>query len=273
MGWIELAERVAAKSKFDASVRLYQRSAASKPTLIISLRKTIMADLKWKPNDVFGLAIGSEGNVGKVRIIRRKDKAIAKPRQMKTGSLSFDFGYVAQLGERGTFKADAVARVINADTVEVDIPAFEYEDEAADEEDEEGEEEQPPQARAPDPPKTRAPAVARPSPTPPPVRPQPPITISGISINFDPDEACVSYRGQSMEITDRQAQVIATLAKAMPQPVGREFIVKKVFVDRHPNVANMALDQIYTSLAKVLPGIGLQIKNVKGVGFALQEAA
>lgn len=268
MSWTDLEERIAAKSRFDASVRLYQRSASSLPALIIALRKTIMCDLKWKPTDTFGLALGKDENEGKVRIIRRKEKAIAKPRQMKTGSLTFDFGHVASLGERGTLKSETAAKIVDADTVEVTLPTFDYEDEA------EAVEEPSDEGRGGPPPQPRAPVVARPNAKPPMLRrDDPPVTIAGITISFDQDGESVTYRGKSMEVTDRQAQFVATLAKAMPQPVGREFVTKKLFNGSVPATAAMVIDHIAMDLTKALPGIGLQLKNMKGIGFALQEAA
>lgn len=282
MPWVDLEERVAAVSKFDASVRLHQRAASSKPALLIALRKTIMTGLKWKPTEAFGLALGRDDLAGKVRIIRRKDKAkaIATPRSMKTGSLTFDFGHVAQFGERGTLKAEAIAVIIDADTVEVTIPTFEYEDEI--EEEEEGETEEQPDA---------APAVAhRPQPSPSQSslsvkaaaesargvvngRTLPPVTVGGITIRFENECEAITFNRKTMEITTKQAHFIATLAKAMPQPVGRDFITKKIFPGGVPTTASMVIDQIAMDLTKALPGIGLQLKNVKGVGFALSEAA
>jgi hypothetical protein len=269
MGWVDLDERVAAVSKFDASVRLLQRSASSKPALLISLRKGVMGGLKWKPSDMFGLALGRDDNSGKVRIIRRKDKtkAIAAPRQMKTGSLSFDFGHVASFGERGTLKAEAVAVIIDADTVEVTIPKFEYEDEVA----EDNEEEEPEAAPAP----KQLPAPARP----PVAAPAPEIQRrgvtkdNGIEIDDRKDAEHITYRGKTMEITLRQAIFLSALAKAMPQAVDRNFLTSRIFGARPPTTASMVLDQINMDLSKALPEIGLQIKNIKGVGFALQEAA
>ncbi len=263
MGWTDLEERIAAVSKFDASVRLYARKAVSKPALIISLRKTITCDLKWKASDTFGLALGKDDNAGKVRIIRRKEKAIASPRQMKTGSLTFDFGHVASFGERGTLKAVAIAVVIDANTVQVTIPQFEYEDEIQ-EEDEEEQETTVPQHEPPAP--ARVPvAISEKRPA--------PITTEGVTVRFNANSESVSYRQKTMEITYRQAQVVAILAKAKPQPVDRKFIIDRAFNGKGRDAAGMALDQIYMDLSKALPGIGLQIKNIKGVGFALQESS
>jgi hypothetical protein len=269
MGWTDIVERVAAVSKYDASVRLYQRKADSKPALVIGLRKTIMCGLKWKSSDSFGLALGGDDSAGKVRIIRRKDRAIAAPRQMKTGSLLFDFGHVEQFGQRGTLKAEAVAVIIDADTVEVTIPTFEYEDEAGDDDDEE--DDVATEAQAPTKPASLpAPAIAYPVHSGARGR-TPPVTIAGIVIRFDRECEAITFKRKTMEVTAKQAHFIAALARAMPQPVGRDFITKKVFTGSIPPTASLVLDQIAMDLGKALPGIGLQLKNVKGVGFALSE--
>lgn len=263
MSWTDIEERIAAKSRYDASVRLYARKASSKPALIISLRSLIMSGLKWKPADTFGLALGSGDVAGKVRIIRRKEKAIATPRQMKTGAFSFDFGHVAQLGDRGTLKAEAVAVVIDKDTVEVTIPKFEYDDEQEDEPEREAGSTPRGPAAAPPP----RPAVAGPSRT-----GEPSVNMNGIIVEFYKDVECIRYRGKTADLTLRQALFAGACVKAMPNPVNRGFLINKIFGLRPPSTAEMVLDQISLDLGKLLPDVGLRLKNQKGVGFAIEAA-
>ncbi|MCZ7564721.1 MAG: hypothetical protein M5U08_13855 [Burkholderiales bacterium] len=108
---------------------------------------------------------------------------------------------------------------------------------------------------APRPPKPAAPA-------------RDPLFANGVEITFGPD-ADVTYAERTTEITERQAELLAVLAPAMPLPVGRDFIAGKLWASP-PTHADVMLGEIASSLKAALPGIGLQLKTVRGVGIALQ---
>jgi hypothetical protein len=274
VSWVDIEDRVAAASKFDASVRLWVRGrkTQSLPVFIIALRKPLMATLKWKPKDTFGLQIGQGDTAGKVRVVRRTAKATGFARWLKTGALLLDFGHLAPFGDRGSLKADAVARTIDPDTVEITLPEFCFEDEA------EGEDEEPPTppraAAAAPPAKPTAPFAPKPASSAAPARAigEPPFTANGVTVSFDKDEERITFAGKETEITYRQALICAALAKAMPNAVNRGFLITRVFGLRPPATAEMVLDQIAIDLGKALPTIGLKLRNTKGVGFALEAA-
>lgn len=271
MSWTDIEERIAPVSKFDASVRLWVRGrkTQSLPTLLIALRAPLMGGLKWKPKDTFGLQIGQGDNAGKVRVVRRATKATAFARWLKTGSLLLDFGHIAHFGERGSLKMDALARVIDPDTIEVTIPEFEFEDEEQPEEEPAEPEAQAAAARPTPPP---APVGTSPKPAPAKSLGEPPITANGITVRFDRDEERIEHAGKQMEVTLRQAVVLGALTRAMPNPVNRGFLITKVFGMRPPATADLVLDQIVMDLPKSLESLGLKIRNQKGVGFALEKS-
>jgi hypothetical protein len=101
---------------------------------------------------------------------------------------------------------------------------------------------------------------------------EPPAVANGVTVNFDPDDEAVTFRGKSMEVTYRQAKVAAMLARAMPHPVARSFIVRNLFDGNPPATADMVVDQIAMDLGKAVAGIGLKVNVVKSLGFSMGEA-
>lgn len=134
---------------------------------------------------------------------------------------------------------------------------------------------------APNRPKVAAPApapkpvAAKPAAVKAPPRPvEPPVEANGVTVCFDPEDEAITYRGKTMEVTYRQAKVAAILARAMPHPVGREFIVGKLFNGgTPPSTAGMVVDQVAVELGKAITGIGLKVNVVRGIGFSLGEAS
>lgn len=249
MSWTDVEERIAPRSIYNASVRLHQRKH-SKPSLIIALRKSIVAETKWKGKDAFGLSVGIGEFAGKVRIIRGAKKAIAIARDLKS-ALTLDFGHVPQLGERGAAKAEAIATVIDANTIELKLPDFEYDDQE----------------------EAAAPAKAAPPSSAAKPDAEKVIIRNGITVDVGTDHEEIVYRGKAMELTARQAIFAAEVLKAMPNPVVRGLLETKIWGLRPPPGAAMALDQVVMDLGKGLKSVGLELKNNNGMSFALRALA
>jgi hypothetical protein len=77
-----------------------------------------------------------------------------------------------------------------------------------------------------------------------------------------------------MEITARQAQLLALLVRASPQPVGREFLIPRLWRSP-PTFASQMLSQRVGDCGSAAAAVGLTLRTVRGVGIALapQEPA
>lgn len=278
MSFRPIEQRISAIVRKPASIRLVERAQSSLPSCVISLRGFFAATLQWKPGNEIAVQIGEGDDAGKLRLVRGGKPTIAALRVLSKGGASVDLGHIASLNDGGASDLVGVdARVIDKDTVEIVLPDWSAVPAAAaeDEGDDAAQEERPPAA----PPSTREAHAPAPRPSMP-VKPnnrgakrvEPPVTINGVHINFTPDAEIVSFKSKAMEVTRRQAQMIAALARGMPNPIGRDFLRTKLFGQNDRLAAELALDTISMDLTKALGGIGLVLKTVKGVGFALQEA-
>lgn len=274
MSFRPLEQRIAIASVKPASIRLVRRAQASRPTCLISLRSVLAAQLKWKKGERCAAQVGEGDDAGKLRIVRNGKPAIAEFRELKGGYM-FDLGFIASLNDGK--ESDLIpidAAIIDADTVELLLPDWGRLGESAEEEDSEAIEQPsaaPPAARG------HAPIAAAPKQIAAASRDtgkhEPPIVHNGVTIVFAPDAESVSYRGKSMEVTARQAQLVALLARAMPNSVGREFIKPRLFGGKIGPHADGVLDTMAMDLGKALGAIGLVLRNTKGIGFALQVKA
>jgi hypothetical protein len=254
-----LEQRVAPANRKPASIRLAMRKEAQHPACIVSFRAFFGEQLKWKKGESVGVQLGESEDVGKMRIVRGLEPAIAVVRPNTKGGLTFDLGHIAGLNEGAPAGKIAVdARVIDKSTVEIILPDW------RDAPEPDGEEDEPaPTPRSPPP--QRAVGHA-------PTKSEPRVTIAGVTIDFTPDNESVKFKGKAMEVTARQAQLIKLLARGMPKPIDRGFLRKHLFGANEVATADLTLDTIAMDLAKAVGAIGLVFKNVKGVGFALQEA-
>lgn len=121
-----------------------------------------------------------------------------------------------------------------------------------------------PAARAPKAAK-RAPAAAA-SPAPPRAA-DAEVNSDGVSVDTTPDAESISYGGRTTELTAEQAELAALLARAMPTPVAREFLIKKLGLTSA--FAEQTLSTRASRLREAVATIGLEVKTVRGVGIAL----
>lgn len=85
--------------------------------------------------------------------------------------------------------------------------------------------------------------------------------------------ASIEHADRVIEVTPRQARLVACLARAMPQPVDRKFIAGKVWAgSRVPDFYEQIISQVFTPIVAPLAEIGLTLKTVRGVGLSLQKA-
>jgi two-component system cell cycle response regulator CtrA len=89
---------------------------------------------------------------------------------------------------------------------------------------------------------------------------------NGVTVTGD----VVSFRGKSITVTKRQAEIAAALAPAMPQMVDRATVAKKVWGRDDSNTIAM-VGQQSKELALSIDAIGLKIVTVRGAGLGLDE--
>jgi DNA-binding response OmpR family regulator len=97
------------------------------------------------------------------------------------------------------------------------------------------------------------------------------VTYNGITI--DVAGGTIEFRHKSAKTKPRIALLAALLARASPNPVGQEFLVKRVWAGtRIPADAHEVLDQFARELRDLVSPIDLEIKITQGVGIGLRAA-
>lgn len=79
----------------------------------------------------------------------------------------------------------------------------------------------------------------------------------------------ISFNGRKVRVMPRAASLIGVLAKAMPNCIGDEFIISRIWSARPGNAIEM-LDALVHDL-KILKQIGLEVRTQRGVGRQLVE--
>ena len=90
-------------------------------------------------------------------------------------------------------------------------------------------------------------------------------TGAGLSIGSQE----ISFNGRKVRVVPRAASLLGVLAKAMPNCVGDEFIIARIWSARPGNAIEM-LDALVHDL-KILKQIGLEVRTQRGVGRQLVE--
>lgn len=115
---------------------------------------------------------------------------------------------------------------------------------------------------------TPAPAAAKsPAARPAPAAPAKPVNIGPLAIGRD----FVTRNGQRLSCSPRAALLVSALVKAIPNNVGDEWLISKVWTVR-PSNAGEVLDQLVRDL-KGLRHLGLEIRSHRGIGRQLVEVA
>lgn len=95
---------------------------------------------------------------------------------------------------------------------------------------------------------------------------------NGVTVDFTPAAESVGYAGKSMEVSARQAQLFALLARTMPHPIGRDFLVNKLWPGKRPNYCDQMLSTMVRDAAGPAAALGLELVTVRGVGIVLRKA-
>lgn len=282
MPWQTIEQRVESAKQKTASIGLVVRSEGGRPSCVIGLRRKFAETVTWKHGDPVGIQIGEGEHAGLLRLMRLKKDAktiIASVRVMNKGGMVFDFGHIPQLGDEPHGKAGAEARLIDADTIEIVIPAWNDASAEADDElararhyrrraqahQDDDEDERP---RATTPAKPAAPQVSRPLTR---VNGATLVQNKGVKLDLTAEEENVSFGGKTMDLTTRQAAVLAAvLLRVSPSFVGRSFILNSALADVPQHTREASLDLMVSDLTRALAGIGLALRSQKGVGLALK---
>ena len=229
-----------------------------------------------KSGERFGLLVGRGDDEGKIRIAPQPD-GIAAGRVGKTMRV-IRFGAVPAFGVDEHPKTLCGFRVIEPGVVEIDLPAWG---------DAKAARERRPSAAvvpsapikppAPVPAKealepTASPAAA-PRPAAPPAEKAPGEALirHGISIDLTFGVETISHKGETADISTRQAAVLVALLRAFPEAVSRDWVCDRVLGDVKSSARQVTLDMVLKDLPKNLKAIGLVLSDVRGVGLRLQK--
>lgn len=99
------------------------------------------------------------------------------------------------------------------------------------------------------------------------------ISAHGVTVVMTLGDECIAKDNKSMDLSRSGARLLSALLKVAPLPVGLPTIIPKVypgvrFLEAEQNMAVLVRD-----LAKGLPAIGLELKDIKNVGLALGGVA
>jgi hypothetical protein len=265
------------------------------PGLFVVLRKAFLETSGLAKHAQFDLEIGEGEDAGRIRIVPNA-KGIFGSRLLKHGTVLFDFGHIAQLGQVGHKSRDAEVSFVDGAAL-VTIPEWpedddEDDDSDIDEEDGDDEFEEPEPRKPADLPKlplrdtpahppapmngvAKSPAAKAPK-APEPEPPESPAaarrTYNGITIDLTRSREAVSFKGETMAVTPRGARLIESLARAMPNCIGEPQLIAFVWEGKPPQGASVALDLVIADL-KPLRKLGLEVKNQKGIGRQLVMTA
>lgn len=271
MAWETVAKRGAVTPEYEAAVRNILRNNAKRPALQITLKGAFTRALEWKTGHAVGLLVGTGDDAGKIRLIGKTNAVIAHIRRLSHGGVHVDLGHVEQFPENWQRKIQCRATIIDPDTVEIVIP----EDRSAGDDDDDEEDDDSGEVAA-SPPAPRAVAPDNPAPVAAPAKHAVPghaseshLTLHGITVDLTPDDEKVTHAGKTMELTERQARLVLMMLRAMPSPVGREFVLNKLF--GVSSIGSTQLDLLARDLQKALVTVGLEMHVAKGVGFTLRR--
>lgn len=101
----------------------------------------------------------------------------------------------------------------------------------------------------------------------------PPVEANGVTVDFAAGPAgTVTYAGRTVNVSRRQAQAVAVLARALPHVIPRGEIARRAWPDLLPLSGQTTLSQMHPPLTERLATIGLALKEMRKFGFALMPA-
>lgn len=92
---------------------------------------------------------------------------------------------------------------------------------------------------------------------------------AGILVRLTAEEESITYRGEAMELTARQALLASILTPASPQPVDRQFVINRMWRGQPVATAETVLTGICGELRAAIAALGLDVVVTRGVGIAI----
>lgn len=78
-----------------------------------------------------------------------------------------------------------------------------------------------------------------------------------------------THNGKSITVTPKCAAVFALLYRAMPHPIDKRELARRVW-DRTDDLGEVLAGQTCINLGKSVDAIGLRVVNTRGIGYSLQ---
>lgn len=274
MSFVTLEKRVSVTDlKAPASMSMRTYKGSKKPIAFVVFRGTFLneaPDIAKAKH--FEVAIGDGTDAGKIGITpSAKGPFVA--RRLKSGTFIIDLGHVPQLGMQPHKNHGADVALVDGTAV-VTVPDWSDESEGGDDDDDDHEAEEIVARPAP-----RAAPVAPPSaaaPTPVVKAARHPNAVksvehNGVIVDLTPGNEAVSYRGETVDVSPRGAQMVVALARVMPTCIGDGFLIGKLWTIK-PAGGAASLDMVARDLSS-LKKLGLEIRNQRGIGRQLVEIA
>lgn len=117
------ARQMSGRNEMPASVSIRAYRGGQRPGTHIGISSDLTRKAKIKKGERFAVLVGAGEHVGLLRLKRDAKNGIVEPRIMKGGS-TFNLGYVEQFGDTPREKQFTKADLIDADTIEVVLPAW-----------------------------------------------------------------------------------------------------------------------------------------------------
>lgn len=99
------------------------------------------------------------------------------------------------------------------------------------------------------------------------------VQAAGFAVDLTEGQETIGADKGVLDVTKKQARLLAALARATPNPVDRSFLIGKVWGASPPTFADQMLSSLCGELRAPLATIGLETKITKGVGISLALAA
>lgn len=97
-----------------------------------------------------------------------------------------------------------------------------------------------------------------------------PVTFNGVTVD---STGTIRFKNCKLKVTPREALFVGFLARGFGNPIGIEFLVKRVWArSAVPKDPESAISLMTAALAPNLLPLGLELKNIKGAGIVLRAA-
>lgn len=213
------------------------------PRALVALTKAFCDQHLRREAVRYDALIGDGSDNGKLRLVDNPEGLITvKPLK---GAMIFDLGHITALGTEPQSKRHTEARLISTGIVEITLPDFSAPADGGDEEDGDEESDEGGQQTMVN------------------------LTIGDVVVDHTLNEERVTFGSVYVEVSRRQAQLVALCKKALPSPCATEFLINALWDGRPPSTAATMLGQIAADTRNALVPLKLSIETIKGVGFKL----